>query len=273
MKNLKIFMFFSLSQFVILNNLLAFNPAHLALALSDEQNLRGLDLSGPGLDLSWRTFENKDFSGTDFRYANLSHTLFYNCTLNGTIFIRANLERATIQLCVGTGTTFRSARAPYLSVVNCTFRVRCCFSRARLVNATFMLVSFLGDLFLNRANVLNCAFTTCGFQNNQIFGNRTRNLHTATLPFGLTIIETPQQLQEEGEDEDDEPMAIAEVEMDEIEVDEKTATNPSDVCPICREPFGEKMVYSLSCKHEFCPECITEWLARARTCPYCARRL
>eukprot|EP00835_Amoeboradix_gromovi_P000513 NODE_18_length_40692_cov_0.469183.p6 type:complete len:608 gc:universal NODE_18_length_40692_cov_0.469183:37838-36015(-) len=44
----------------------------------------------------------------------------------------------------------------------------------------------------------------------------------------------------------------------------------SDNCPICRDAMSSK--HSLPCGHEFCKDCITEWLRSQHCCPYCRRR-
>jgi hypothetical protein len=46
-----------------------------------------------------------------------------------------------------------------------------------------------------------------------------------------------------------------------------------DVCPICREDYEEGMdvgVFDV-CKHVFCKECATSWIAYKTSCPYCKR--
>ena len=39
-------------------------------------------------------------------------------------------------------------------------------------------------------------------------------------------------------------------------------------CPICFEELAEDKM-KLSCEHTFCRRCITEWLLKTATCPYC----
>jgi len=45
-----------------------------------------------------------------------------------------------------------------------------------------------------------------------------------------------------------------------------------DICTICRELISEKkpeIVLRTLCKHSFCGECLTEWLAQSKKCPLC----
>jgi uncharacterized protein YjbI with pentapeptide repeats len=188
MKNLKIFVLFSLSQFVILNNLQAFKPAHLRLARSRRETvLTGLDLRGGSFYK--RIFTSKNFKGTNFGGANLRRATFENCNLDHVSFNRkADLRNSTFINCTGTQTSFKHARLKGATFINCTFE-ECCLSWACLINTSFNRVRFAGNLCLNHADLFNCTFHECAFQ--AVFHNETRNLDKVAFTAQM-IIEFPQ---------------------------------------------------------------------------------
>ena len=51
---------------------------------------------------------------------------------------------------------------------------------------------------------------------------------------------------------------------------EEEAENPEEICPICRDIFGDKLIRTLPCNHSFCSTCIVPWLSNhVNTCPTC----
>ncbi len=51
---------------------------------------------------------------------------------------------------------------------------------------------------------------------------------------------------------------------------EEEAEDPEEICPICRDAFGDKLTRTLSCNHTFCSTCIVPWLSNhVSTCPTC----
>ena len=55
--------------------------------------------------------------------------------------------------------------------------------------------------------------------------------------------------------------------------DNRRETIPSernDICPICWEEFGTELdINSLSCNHTYHHHCISNWVEKTLTCPYC----
>jgi hypothetical protein len=51
---------------------------------------------------------------------------------------------------------------------------------------------------------------------------------------------------------------------------EQEPEDPDEICPICRDNFGDKLIRTLSCGHSFCSICIVPWLSNhVSTCPTC----
>ena len=44
-------------------------------------------------------------------------------------------------------------------------------------------------------------------------------------------------------------------------------------CPICLDQPSSGYVFRTPCGHEFCPECMAQWLTVAPTCPVCRERV
>ncbi|CAG7878575.1 unnamed protein product [Brassica rapa] len=72
------------------------------------------------------------------------------------------------------------------------------------------------------------------------------------------------------------PDAIRRIDLDVylIELrDNRRDTIPSernDICPICWEEFGTELdINSLSCYHTYHHHCISNWVEKTLTCPYC----
>lgn len=64
--------------------------------------------------------------------------------------------------------------------------------------------------------------------------------------------------------------SLTEDEINTIPLRPFTATGRDDNCSICLEKFAtNELVKTLSCHHQFHPDCISAWLKRQATCPLC----